>query len=317
MQRLFRKVRNVTVLMIVAAVLAVVNVAAFSAYGIDKRRARLGRWRIPERTLLLLAALGGALGARLGMGVFHHKTQKRRFRILVPLFLVIQLLAFGFYAALVIYTSDSYQPDKTAEAALESSDTVAVTQIRQGWYFDGPGTESALVFYPGGKVEAQAYAELLHALAEGGVDCFLVDMPFNLAFFGVDKAASIQDAYDFDQWYMGGHSLGGVAAASYAAKHMDQLDGIVLLASYSVDDLNGEGFSALSIYGSDDGVLNRSSYDENLANLPDAAVQTVIEGGNHAQFGNYGQQKNDGDAAVSAEEQQRQTVDAILEFVES
>ena len=76
-------------IMIVAALL-LVNMVAFAVYGIDKRKAQKDRWRIPESTLLLLAFFGGAMGALLGMRVFHHKTKHWKFRILVPLFLVLQ-----------------------------------------------------------------------------------------------------------------------------------------------------------------------------------------------------------------------------------
>lgn len=74
-----------------ALYLLAVNLLAFAAYGLDKRRARLGLRRTPEARLLLYAALGGALGALAGMRVFHHKTRKLRFRLLVPLLLLLQL----------------------------------------------------------------------------------------------------------------------------------------------------------------------------------------------------------------------------------
>lgn len=76
---------------IILAALLLVNLAAFAAYGIDKRRAQKDRWRIPESTLLLLAFFGGALGALLGMSVFRHKTKHWKFKILVPLFLALQV----------------------------------------------------------------------------------------------------------------------------------------------------------------------------------------------------------------------------------
>lgn len=75
--------------------LLLVNVVAFAVYGIDKRRAQKGRWRIPESTLLLLAFFGGAIGALLGMRTFHHKTKHWKFKILVPLFLVLQIALAG------------------------------------------------------------------------------------------------------------------------------------------------------------------------------------------------------------------------------
>ena len=84
-----------TKLQIILAALLLVNIAAFATYGIDKRKAQKGKWRISEITLLLLAFFGGAIGALLGMRVFHHKTKHWKFRILVPLFLVLQLSLAG------------------------------------------------------------------------------------------------------------------------------------------------------------------------------------------------------------------------------
>ena len=71
--------------------LAAVNLLAFVLYGVDKLKAKKGAWRIPEATLLLVAFLGGSVGALLGMEVFRHKTRHAKFRILVPLFLILHI----------------------------------------------------------------------------------------------------------------------------------------------------------------------------------------------------------------------------------
>lgn len=80
---------------IILAALLLINIVAFAAYGIDKRKAKKDKWRTPESTLLLLAFLGGATGALLGMRVFHHKTKHWKFKILVPLFLALQFALAG------------------------------------------------------------------------------------------------------------------------------------------------------------------------------------------------------------------------------
>lgn len=72
--------------------LIVVNVIAFVMYGADKQKAIRKQWRIPEAYLLAVAAIGGSVGAILGMQFFHHKTRKWKFRICVPLFLALQLI---------------------------------------------------------------------------------------------------------------------------------------------------------------------------------------------------------------------------------
>ena len=177
-----------------------------------------------------------------------------------------------------------------------------MTDIDGGWLLDGPGVRDALVFYPGGNVEPTAYLPLLMALAEDGVDCFLVKMPLDLAVFRMEAAAPIQDAYDSDRWYIGGHSLGGAGAAIYAARHPDRLSGLVLLAAYATKPLD-EGLSVLELHGSEDGVLNRKKLEEGRQYLPASAISEELPGGNPAQFGAYGPQKGDGVATVSREQQ--------------
>lgn len=72
--------------------LCVINAIAFFLYGLDKQKAKRHRWRIPEATLLGVAAFGGSIGAFLGMQIFHHKTKKAKFYVGVPLIFVLQLV---------------------------------------------------------------------------------------------------------------------------------------------------------------------------------------------------------------------------------
>ena len=234
----------------------------------------------------------------------------RRKRIwLIPL-VVIVLLA----GAFLLYTGQYYHADTDAQAALESDEAVSVTPTDYGWLFDGPSETDALIFYPGAKVEEAAYAPLLHRLAAQGMDVCLVRMPYRLAFFGISKASVLMDQYDYLHWYIGGHSLGGAMAARYAAGHADRLTGVILLAAYPTKALDS-ALSVVTLYGSEDGVLNRSKLEAGRGYLPESARETVIEGGNHAQFGNYGPQAGDGQAVISGLEQQRLTVEEILQNV--
>lgn len=212
------------------------------------------------------------------------------------------------------YVNDYYHSDKV-EAYLTGSDKVTVSEIKDGLYFDGTGEDVAMIFYPGAKVEYTAYATLMFQLAQKGVDCFLIKMPCNLAFLGQSKADTIMKDYEYDRWYLAGHSLGGAMAASYASGHLEELDGLILLAAYPTKSLKSEGFSVLTVYGSEDQVVNRKKLESGRELMPKDYKELCIEGGNHAWFGNYGEQKGDGTAAVSHEEQQRQTVEAIVELV--
>ena len=106
-------------------------------------------------------------------------------------------------------------------------------------------------------------------------------------------------------------------AAAYAGDNAADFAGIVLLASYSTADLSTSGLDVLCIYGSEDGVMNRDKYAENLVNLPVDYTELVIEGGNHAGFGFYGQQQGDGTSSISSQQQVAITADAISNFIES
>lgn len=214
------------------------------------------------------------------------------------------------------YIGDYYRCDDDV-AAVASNNAVKVSKTEDGWLYDGPGSESALIFYPGAKVQAESYAGIMRQLAAEGVDCFLVKMPGNLAFMGMSKADKIESEYSYDKWYLGGHSLGGAMAAAFAEKNSDKIDGLIFFAAYSANDLTKCEFPVLSIYGSNDKVLSMEKVEEGRGLVPEMYDEVVIEGGNHAGFGNYGAQKGDGEATISPEEQQAKASSLIIDFVET
>ena len=231
---------------------------------------------------------------------------------------IIPVISFLFIVIVCIwYVNDYYHTDENVQEYLQTKDSVSVTEMPEGLYLDGPGNETALIFYPGAKVEYTAYLPLLSELADQGIDCFLIKMPCNLAIFGQNKAKKIMDSYEYDHWYLSGHSLGGAMTASYASGHLESLNGLVLLAAYPTKSLKSDSFSVLSLYGSEDGVLNMEKVEEGKVYMPVDYAEVCIKGGNHAQFGNYGEQKGDHAAGISREEQQVQTVEAILNMMEA
>ena len=227
------------------------------------------------------------------------------------------VIVLGIIAALVIasvaYIGTYYHVQNRA-AALESTDQVSVEEVKYGYFFDGPGADTALIFYPGAKVEDLAYAGLLKQLAENGIDCYLVHMPGNLAFFGMNRADQIMETYSYDHWYLAGHSLGGAMAAVYADKNSEKLDGLIFLAAYSTKDLSDTDLKVLSIYGSNDMVVNMDKVIEGQQLMPSAYKEFCVAGGNHAGYGDYGVQKGDGEATISAQEQQQVTAAEIEKF---
>ena len=220
--------------------------------------------------------------------------------------MILILLAGG----ILLYTADFYHADPVALETLNSADGVAITPTDYGWFFDGPSEEKAMIFYPGGKVEEAAYAPLLRQLAAEGMDACLVRMPLHLALLGIQKADTVMAKHRYEHWYIGGHSLGGVSAAFYAANNTEKLDGVILLAAYPVKQLNNR-LKTVMIYGSEDKVLNMVEFAEHRVLASTDAVVTCIAGGNHSQFGSYGIQKGDGIAQITPEEQIRKTVESI------
>ena len=240
------------------------------------------------------------------------KTHARLRRVALGLLAALAVAVVAFLA----YASTYARATARAEAALAGSDSVRVTATANGYLFDGPGTEDALVFYPGGKVQCEAYAAQLESIAEKGTDVFLVRMPLNFAFLDMNAADAIIDSndYHYDHWYVGGHSLGGAMAAVYAADRTGELDGLVVLAAYPTKSLRAPGFRMLSVYGSEDGQVDKLRSHADLR--PDDYTELVIEGGNHAQFGDYGAQDGDGAATISAEDQQGRAADAVASFTQ-
>lgn len=229
---------------------------------------------------------------------------------------IIALLLLALVIGCGVYVSDYYPADETARTALLGSETVTV-QTGDGMTVFLPEEPAAgLIFYPGGKVEYTAYAPLMLALAEKDVLCVIVEMPFNLAVLDMAGAEGIPEQFpQVGRWYIGGHSLGGSMAASYVSDHTGKFEGLLLLAAYSTGDLTGSGLEVLSLYGSEDGVLNLEKVESYSGNLPEGTAEQVIEGGNHAGFGSYGAQEGDGTAAISPAEQVRITAEAVAAWI--
>lgn len=214
-----------------------------------------------------------------------------------------------------IYVSDYYHADLDMIQELSIGvEYEKMERLEDGSLVFYPAEyDRAVIFYPGGKVEALAYIPLMERCAQEGVLAVLMPMPFNLAVLAKDAAESIPELFpEVEHWYMAGHSLGGSMAASFTADH-DWVEGLILLAAYSTEDVSG--IPVLSIYGSADGVLDMEKYEKYRANLPGDLTQIVIQGGNHAGFGLYGTQKGDGEATISNAEQIAQTAQAIAAFV--
>lgn len=236
----------------------------------------------------------------------------RKIVCLITLFLLISALL------CCAYLADYYHAEPIALESLRSDGDITIIKEGNMTVFSPSNSEAGFIFYPGGKVEAVAYAPLLRELANRNILCVLLEMPANLAVLDSDAAQGIPDQFpEISEWYIGGHSLGGSMAASYLHDSSDKYAGLILLAAYSTADLSDTSAKVLSIYGSADGVLNIEKYNQYLVNLPDNFQEYIIPGGNHAQFGKYGSQEGDGLAAISSDEQIQTCVASLYEFIVS
>ena len=226
------------------------------------------------------------------------------------------LLIAALSAACVVYVRDFYRADETALEAMASDHQVTVEQLDRSVAFLPEEPACGLIFYPGGKVEYTAYAPLMRELAENGVLCVVPEMPGNLAVLNHKAANGIPEQYpEITEWYLAGHSLGGSMAAVFAADYAENYEGLILLAAYSTADLRESGLRVLSVYGSEDGVLDFERYHDNRDNLPDATREILLDGGNHACFGSYGLQDGDGVSLISPEQQMEKAAEEILVFI--
>jgi pimeloyl-ACP methyl ester carboxylesterase len=148
----------------------------------------------------------------------------------------------------------------------------------------------------------------------------IVPVPFKLAVFDPFVANPvIRENRYIRSWAIGGHSLGGAMAARFVYQDSTACKGLILYAAYpdGSNDLSKRGIPVLSISGSLDGLATPTTIENNKKYLP-APPQTryvVLEGANHAQYGNYGKQNRDNDATMSYSEQQRRTVEETVRFL--
>ncbi len=246
---------------------------------------------------------------------FNLKKRNKKALLITSIVTFVLALIIGFCS---LYVNDYYRADQNAIQAFGYTETVEEQTWQDGTLVYKPKTDAAVgfIFYPGGKVEHTAYEPLMRALAQKGVLCVIVEMPFRLAVLDVNAADGLQEKFpEIDSWYIGGHSLGGSMAASYAKNHKNDFDGLVLLASYSTEDLSNTNLSILSVYGSNDKVMNRKKYADAKSNLPENFTEYVLDGGNHAYFGMYGEQDGDGKATISNVRQITLTATRIGDFI--
>lgn len=223
-------------------------------------------------------------------------------------------------AAFVVWAQATNPIGPDAEAALQTGGGVRVEQNEWIVFHPAADPTRGVVFYPGGRVDARAYAPLMRQIAQDGALAVIVPMPLNLAVLGSSRADDVIAAYpDIETWVIAGHSLGGAMAAAYVDQNPGAVDGLALLAAYPAEanSLAGDALPVVSVYATNDGLATVEEVDARRPLLPDDTVYVEIEGGNHAGFGSYGVQPGDGTASTPPAEQQAQTAGAILALLDA
>ncbi len=174
-----------------------------------------------------------------------------------------------------------------------------------------PQKELGILFYPGGLVAPEAYNQLLAQLVLQGYEVVTIRMPLDLAVIDGNKGLKYLDKFPkVKRWAIMGHSLGGSMAGDVIAANAEKFKALIFLAAYPNKTLKDVTIPTLSLYGSNDKVVDKTKVKD-TAKLPSNTQIIEIAGGNHAQFGSYGKQNGDGDAAISEDEQHAQTKQAV------
>ncbi len=215
----------------------------------------------------------------------------------------------------VVLSACSSEPMPEALQAIKKAE-----QTSDFYFFAANNNPAGLcyIFYPGGRVKPEAYAPYLKQLSEHGVHGFLLRPLLEMAFLNTgvaDKARHSEWAKNHcQQFYIGGHSFGGLATVSYGSDN--PFYPLLIIGSYiHTEGLEDYPRPVSFIYGTED-LMVVNDIEANKAKAPPQTIYKPIVGGNHAQMGYYGEQDGDGVARISRREQQDQLVSLTLEFIQ-
>ncbi|EWS99875.1 hypothetical protein N865_20100 [Intrasporangium oryzae NRRL B-24470] len=271
-------------------------------------------------TLVVAVLVGAVLVARAlrrsRSGVVRaaaHPVRRTLGRILVALATVVVLGA--------LFWLRPFAASDDAVAAMAGGDGVRVTDSATRIEIAPTSGEprTGLVFQPGARVDPRAYVRMLSGVSRAGTLVVIVKQPYQIGFLAIGAPGGIIAAHpEVKAWSVGGHSLGGVAASSYAADHPTQVHGILFWASYPLGSLaDRTDLHVASVSGTKDGLATPADIAASKPNLPPTSVFTPVEGAVHAFFGDYGEQPGDGTPTVTRADAQRQIVDASVALMGS
>lgn len=207
-----------------------------------------------------------------------------------------------------------------AVAAMSGSAEVRITDAPAHIIITPTGATPTrgLIFQPGARVDPRAYVPMLSQVSREGVLVVVVKQPFNIGFLAMTAPHAFIDRHpEVTSWVIGGHSLGGVVAATFAHDHPGVVKGLVLWASYPVGSLAGRtDLAVASVSGSRDGFTTPADVEASKALLPGDTAYTRVDGAVHSFFGDYGEQPGDGTPTVGRAQAQQQIVEATVALMD-
>ncbi|TFD26664.1 alpha/beta hydrolase [Cryobacterium lyxosi] len=273
----------------------------------------------PAYIVLLAASLviSSAVAVRSWSLLAPRKPVYRGHRVVQAVLIALSSLMIAAVAWLVPQSAEA-----PALAAMKSDRIVTVTEDATEIVMRPTGVESpvGVFFQPGTRVDARAYSAILRPLVESGHLMVIAKQPLGVAFLSTGAFAAARAAHHpVNRWVVGGHSLGGLVAATdaetFAGTARDPVVGLLLFASYPATNMAQVNVAVLSISGSNDGLSTPAKIAAAKPALPAAARYLVVEGGVHAFFGDYGRQDGDGKPAISHEQARTQIAAESVAFV--
>jgi predicted esterase len=243
---------------------------------------------------------------------------------------IIRILWISFGVLFLLWMAISFRAQGFDRSILESDQFVTVEKTGQFIHFQ-PGNNkqpTGFIFFPGGMVAPEAYAPMSGAISRQGFNVFIVKLPFGSAPLDSQQASVMEQALkimeankSIQHWVIGGHSRGAAIASRFAHLHGESFDGLILIGTShpkeEAFDLSNTTLAVTKIYATNDGLAGMEEVEANSQYLPAHTTWVRIDGGNHSQFGYYGSQLGDGTAAITREQQQQLTVNAILAAIKS
>lgn len=239
-----------------------------------------------------------------------------RMRIVSRILAVLAFIVVVAAVALVGWSLLGPAPGPDAEAAMVPDAAVAV-EVDPWLTFDPGEATTGLVVYPGGRIEPEAYAPVARRIAEAGFLVVVPEMPLDFAVFAPSRANDVIEAHpEIEHWVVGGHSLGGAMAATFTELSLG-VDGLVMWAAYPAGsvDLSGRDIASVALLGTEDGLVDADEVEGATSRMPEGYLVIPIDGGNHAQFGDYGPQRGDGEATITPAAQWDLVADVTIDLL--